>query len=300
LAVVGPINAYGVEFSSQNFAMDLEQFVEFDFEKYGVHYTQRKAIIGLLSKTLIDKMENIPNGKMADLWLAFKKNIDQKQILVYLYDDKLQKYFSDRNWAGEIRSTDGDYLMVVDSNFASLKTDSVIKRSIKKTTEISSDGSLKARVEITYNHTGKFVKDLITRYRVYAKVYVPDGSWFENGKIVYQKNETPVDLKKDLEYGNEYDKSYAAYFMIIEPGESKTMVLEYKLPDYINDLYKNDSYTLLIQKQPGLSGHDLAIDLNFGKMISAYSSSILPEYFRGKTLEFKDDLTVDRFYKIKF
>jgi hypothetical protein len=300
LEVVGPIENYGVVFSADNFAIDLERFVEFDYEKYGISPNQRKAIIGAISEVLIERVESGISDNFFDLWLAFKKNIDEKHILVYIFDEEIQKYFSDRNWAGEIMATEGDYLMIVDSNFASLKTDSVIERSIKRTINLNESGDLIARVEMTYNHTGDFVTDLVTRYRTYTKMYIPNGSWVERGWIREGGVDISIDTTSDLEYGNEYNKSYAAYFVVIEPGDSKTVILEYKLPDELKRQYENGNYSLIIQKQPGMPGHNLEIDLNFDKMISAYNSSSLPSKFGGKSIKWGDNLSVDRVYKLKF
>jgi len=300
LAVIGPIKSQGLTFSAKNFALDLEKFVEFDFSQYDVAYSERKEIIGDLADILIARMENIPTGDLVKLWLAVKKNIDQKQILVYMFDDKLQKYFSDRQWSGEVKATAGDYLMIVDSNLASLKTDSVMERSIKQTLKINNAGDLIAQLEITYQHNGQFLTDLITRYRTYAKVYVPEGSWFERGWIKAGDKETALDMSKDLEYGNEFGKSYAAYFLVIEPGHSKTIILEYKLPATLKNQSEKGQYSLTVQKQPGTSGHKLEIDLNFSRDIAAYKSDNFPSRFDGQSISWKTDLSVDREYIIKF
>lgn len=300
LAVLGPIDVHGIKFSANNFALDLEEFVEGGFEDKNIPYAERKSIIGLLSKIIIDRIENTTPNNFAKVWLAFKKNIDEKNILVYIFDDKLQKYFSDQNWAGEIRQTEGDYLMVVDSNFASLKTDAVMKRSIKKSLLINQSGELIGRLEVTYKHTGKFVKDLITRYRTYTKVYVPLGSWFETGFTTDGQKETALNMTDDLDYGSEYNKTFVTYFLIIEPGESKTIVLNYKLPAYLKNQYENGTYSLMVQKQPGTIGHKLEIDLNLSQEISAYKSATLPNYYNKKSISWLSDLSVDREYKLKF
>ncbi|NCN07299.1 DUF4012 domain-containing protein [Candidatus Falkowbacteria bacterium] len=300
LAVLGPINSHGIVFSENNFAMDLEEFVEGGFEAKNIPYDERKSIIGDLSKILISRIENTTAENFSKLWLAFKKNIDEKNILVYIFDNKLQQYFSDQNWAGEIRQTNGDYLMLIDSNFASLKTDAVMERSIKRSLSLNEAGDLMAHLEITYKHNGQFVKDLITRYRTYAKVYVPAGSWFESGSIKDETGETVLNMSSDLTYGNEYNKAYATYFVIIEPGKSKTVILNYKLPKNILDQYNQGTYNLLVQKQPGTIGHKLGIDLNLSKEISAYKAAILPNYYGKTSIGWESDLTVDREYKIKF
>lgn len=300
LEVVGPIESHGVVFRAENFAWDLEKFVENDFAGQNIPYEERKAIIGVLSNKLIEKMENTTSSDLVKLWLAFKKNIDQKNILVYMFDEQLQAYFSQRNWAGEIRPATGDYLMLIDSNFAALKTDSVMKRSIKRSLSLNTAGDLISRLEITYQHTGQFVRNFITRYRTYAKIYVPQGSWFENGQVKEGDKAISLDMSKDLEYGTEYGKAYVAYFLVIEPGATKTIILNYKLPAYLKKQFEDGSYSLLVQKQPGTIGHLLSIDLNLSQEISAYQADSWPSAYHKTSISWQSDLAADREYHLKF
>ena len=107
-------------------------------------------------------------------------------------------------------------------------------------------------------------------------------------------------MSSDLTYGNEYNKAYATYFVIIEPGKSKTVILNYTMQINILDQYNQGTYNLLVQKQPGTIGHKLGIDLNLSKEISAYKAAILPNYYGKTSIGWESDLTVDREYKIKF
>ncbi|MFA5047501.1 MAG: DUF4012 domain-containing protein [Patescibacteria group bacterium] len=300
LAVTGPITVQGVTFTSSNFAIELEKFVEFDYVDQGIHITQRKSIMGQLTKVMLDKVNRLPASDLFKLWLAFKKNIDQKNILVYLLDDKLQNYFVRQNWSGVVRKTGGDYLMVVDSNLGALKTDQVMKRSINYSVSSDKNGDLIGHLEITYQHQGKFIKDLITRYRTYTRVYAPSHSWFLKAYFKYNGDVIDLKIPQDVKISDELGKTYAATFFSVEPGESKTLVLDYRLPKEILKSYQDGAYQLTIQKQPGTSGHNLKVDLVFDKYLSAYHAGRQPQSISGKNISWSEDLSVDRSYSVKF
>lgn len=300
LSITGPVEIKNLTFKSDNFANDLEQFVEFDYVHYGIEKTERKAIIGLLTEIIINRLHGLSSNELMNLWLAFKKNIDEKHILVYLLDEELQRYFYDQNWSGVVKQVEHDYLMVVDSNLAALKTDPYIDRSISYNLVVNTEGDLIAKAEITYNHRGRFIPQLVTRYRTYTRIYVPAGSWFLKSYVKHQGTIQTLEILKDLVIGNELGKRYGAAFLVIEPGDSKTLILEYRLPENIKKQYQNGLYKFSVQKQPGTVGHNLKINLGFNQLIQAYHAHRPPVYFSGQEISWQTDLSKDRHYLIKF
>lgn len=300
LGVIGSIKVRGITFSAANFTKELEQFVEFDYPQYGLKKSERKAIIGELTEAIINKLYNLPANDWLTVWLAFKKNIEEKHILVYLLDKKLQESFFEKNWAGKVQETAGDYLLVIDSNLASLKTDQVMKKSINYNLKIDESGDLIAQLEITYQHEGNYKKDLITRYRDYLRFYVPDGSWFLKSYLKEGGQTTELAILKDLEVHQELAKRVAATFLVVEPQTEKTLVVTYRLPQKIKEQYQRGMYKFSVQKQAGTIGHDLKINLNFNQDISAYQSDNLPQSFKSKAISWETDLKVDREFIVKF
>ncbi len=300
LDLTGPITVDGVTFHKNNFAIELEQAVEFNYVDKGIPIEQRKAIIGDLTKEIMKRVMASSPTQLLALWGIMKDNIESKQIIAWLNDATLQDYFSNENWSGEVRAADSDYLYVVDANLAALKTDSVMKRSTSYALSVDANGDLTARAEITYQHAGKAVQALISKYRTYTRVYTPEGTWFTK---IYTKDKTGVqnyDLQKNVELKSELGKRSAGVFLEVQPGETKTLVLEYKLPASVKTLYQNGLYKLLVQKQPGTTGHNLGIDLKFGQLITAYHADKLPVSFKGKNLLFNLDLNSDQEVTVKF
>ncbi len=298
LDLTGPLTVDGITFNSNNFAIELEKIVEFDYVQRGIATENRKDIIGDLSAEMIRRFYQLSPMKMLDLWRIMKKNIDEKQIIAWLSEAELQNYFSSENWSGEVKGFAGDYFYLVDANLGALKTDQVIKRKINYTVAVNKDKKLAVIAKITYNHLGSKVTDLITRYRTYARIYVPEGvNWSriytidDSGQKQYQQQE--------IEYGKELGKSYAGVFLTVEPGKNKTLVVEYILPNNLQQKYAQGDYGLLIQKQPGTAGHQLEIALRFDNKISAYLFNKSVDYLRGGELGLNWDLLSDRVLNIK-
>ncbi len=298
LSVTGPLMVEDVLFNPENFTQTLEQFVEFDYADRGIHHTQRKAIISPLTILLIERINKLPPEDLLKVWLAFKQNMDEKNILVYFPDAQLQSYFENQNWSGVVKPAQGDYLMLIDSNLAALKTDQVMKRAIDYQVRVDDNGDLIARTAITYHHDGKPIKDLVTRYRTYARLYIPQGSWLLNAYIEDTTGRQDLEILKDVEIADDLGKRFAATFLIIEPGDRRTLVMEYRLPKNIREQYEQGRYSLLVQKQPGTIGHELKIGLDLNQSINAYQSQILPAFFGGDTIGWTTNLAVDREFRV--
>lgn len=300
LSITGPITVDGVTFTSENFALELERQVEFDYDDKGLEVHQRKKIIGDLTQEIINRLEKSSPLELLKVWSVMKKNKDEKQILVWFKNQDLQRYFSEQNWTGEVRYTDSDYLMIIDSNLAALKTDQVIKRELNYFLNTDANNNLVARVEINYHHAGKPVKYLITKYRSYTRIYLPEDTKIMKVFLKEGNSQQELTLGKEVNLSKELGKTVAGVFWEIDPLHSKTLILEYHLSPKVNQLYHQGKYSLLLQKQPGISGHKLRIDLRFAKNIIAYYADFLPVKFLGRNLLFENYLSQDREFIVKF
>jgi hypothetical protein len=263
IKLTGPITAHGITFDHANFVDLLEYRVEMEFRELGIPMSERKAVISELSEKLQDKLDSLPKEKWLDLANTLQKNLDEKHILLFFNDKDLQNIAKERGWAGEIRSSEGDYLMVVDANIGSLKTDSVMDKTIKydlrKEQSSTGDEYLVGKVTLTYTNNGKFAWNL-TRYRDYARIYVPQGSELIHAKGMMANDRTKEVGKVYTE--EEFGKTVFGAFISIEPKETKKLIFEYKLPNYIKEQMDKGNYNLLAQKQPGTVGHPFEFSFN--------------------------------------
>jgi len=258
ISITGDIDVNGLTFNNTNFTELLQYQVEKGYLRQGINDSERKEIIGILSQKILDKILDLPQEKWPDLWSVISQDINEKQMLIYSKDDYVQSYIIKENWGGQIRTTPGDYLQVVDANLASLKTDPAVHRTIEYSLR-QDNKNLIADVNITYDHQGDLTWKT-TRYRTYTRIYVPQGSTLlkSTGSMMDCKdtNEASVETIDEL------NKTSFGTFICIEPKESKTLHFKYKLPDKIHSSFTNDNeYNLLVQKQPGSANHDLLVHI---------------------------------------
>jgi len=268
LKLTGPIVAQDMIFTDTNYQDQLELMVGKLYQELNVPIAERKGIIKKLSDQIKIKLFTLPLSKVPDLLDIAYKALDQKQVMFYSVDSDLEKLILAKNWGGEIKKTDNDYLMVVDSNMASLKTDQYVDRTINYLLA-NKNGDLVSKVVITYKNNADFTWKS-TRLRTYTRVYVPLGSELisSSGAMENDKIKDPNHTPGQIEKGQEFDKTYFGAFITIEPHETGVLSFEYKLPKKIAEQINLGTYNLLIQKQPGVIP-SLTLDLKFDKNIKS-------------------------------
>lgn len=268
LRQTGNIEMDGEVFTPENLMDVLQYKVEKEYYDKGIPEIQRKDIVGKLGEKIFEKLANLPSSKWSGLFNVTKKDLAEKHILIWSKNQELQAIINREGWGGGVRSSDGDYLLVVDANLASLKTDSVMDRKINYSLSPDASGKLHAKVGVTYKNSGTFTWKT-TRYRTYTRIYVPAGSTLVGGTGMMENDKIsdPARRPGKIDVGEELGKTYFGAFISIEPGEERTLSFEYVLPDKIKNQISNGLYKLLVQKQSGTLGHPLTFNLIFDKNI---------------------------------
>ena len=213
-----------------------------------------KKIIGDLMVKILEILPKKINQKnLVNILSMFQENLSEKQILFYFNDSKAQQAVSSRNWAGEVKATDHDYLMVVNTNVAGQKTDRKIIENIDHYSEVSSNGVIINTLKITRKHSGVKNEPLVGVRNVnWMRIYVPVGS-----KLISANGFTPpesqylnkrpdsnwltspllsneVNAWQDPETGTkvylEDGKTVFANWTMVDPGQSVEIVIKYQLP----------------------------------------------------------------------
>ncbi|MFH0819213.1 MAG: DUF4012 domain-containing protein [Patescibacteria group bacterium] len=300
--LTGAIEIEGEEYNEENFIDKLQQRVEFRYQAAGESDAERKDIISELATILMDRILNLPKEKWGDVWNMINQDANEKHILLSFKNEEVQKYITTLKWDGSVRDqeyTGEDFIMLVDSNMAALKTDKVMDRSIDY--KLSKNGEdLIATLTATYQNNGTF-SNTTTRYRSYARIYVPLGSelisstgFMTNDKL---KGGTPTAalVKQD----EELNKTVFEGFIAIEPKAQEQIVLTYKLPLEIKNLISNNEYQLYIQKQAGTLNHGLTINFDIGQSIKEISALDLNAEMDNNKVQLSGDLRTDKSIKIQ-
>jgi len=292
IKLTGPIEipGYPYTFTSENFIDELQYHVEINYKKLGINSRHRKDILNDLSFEIIKEVLGLPKEKIGDLIKIIKEELDRKQILLYFHDEKIANIVKEQNWSGEVKIAPSDYVLWVDANLAALKTDVVMERKLSYQLETQNSGRIKAKVTMHYKNNGSFTWRT-TRYRSYARVYVPLGSEFIRC----------IGGRQDItDTGIDLGKTWFGDFIQIEPQEARTLTFEYYLPDTVSETIRNNEYGLLIQKQCGTKDYDLDVDLSFPKKITSFEPKNRGKLENENEVKFDWDLGQDRESKVNF
>lgn len=241
LSVVGPVEVPGYpgEYDAETGVLDLEYQVEQAFYKQGISRGERKSIMNLLGNIILERAKGLSISGKYDLFKVVLDDLHKKDIQISFKDDSLQEIVRAAGWSGEIdREWESDYLLAVDSNMNSFKTDYRMRRKMDYSIDLSGKQP-KAKLVVTYEHTAK-EKDFMTKdYQSFARIYVPEGSWLES----------VTGNAKPAVFGSELGKKYFGAIVQIPLGATRSVTWTYALPE---DFDVTD-YDLLIEKQPGLN-----------------------------------------------
>lgn len=295
LKVSGPIMVDGQEFNADNFTEKLEYEVEFGFNNKGLDFDQRKKILVDLSHAILSKMKLDIFKQWPKYFALSQKMFSEKHILAYSTNPEMQKVLLARGWAGEIKNSVGDYLLWADANMGALKTDKVMNKEIIYSFAPTGTDKYLGAIKMKYANTGSFTK-FTTRYRTYARVFLPLGSQFisVSGSMKTDKSTEPA----LVDQGIEKEKQWFGTFISIEPGKTKELVWQFYLSPNIVSQIKNGSYNLFAQKELGTIGDKLTLDFNFGKNITFASPSEEAKYIGDQKYNYSTDLRLDRNFQV--
>src|SRR3989344_6863477 len=226
----------------------------------------RKGIIASLLYATMQKALGVSPGKYwGPLFQQAIVDASEKHILFSVNNTDAQKGLDALNWAGRIKSFEGDYLHINDANFSGAKTNMFIKQNGRIDYEIVSDGAITKTVTIEYRNPEKHSDCNLERgglclnaiHRDFQRVYVPKGSTLVSNKGSQVKVGTHED--KVL------SKTYFEGFFTLNPLGKSSMIYKYKLPFRV----EKGVLPVMIQKQGGVEVVPMEIYVN-GKKVETF------------------------------
>ncbi|MBT3817507.1 MAG: DUF4012 domain-containing protein [Candidatus Magasanikbacteria bacterium] len=297
LEKTGDIEVQGMTFTKDNVIEMLEREVEYDFAKKGIDFKERKQIMRPFFEAILKKVgyEMVFGG--SEYIELFKKMIEEKHILVYAVDLDISTLVKTHDWGGEMVKNDDDYFLWVDANLAALKTDHVLERSLDYQIKLSEDAYI-AEVDMTYTHDGIF-DWRTTRYRSYARVYVPEGSLLKETKMIDPAGNTQIIDPNMVDSGIENGRQWFGVFIVIEPGTEEHLIFTYQVAPSVVKQMSSGIYNLYAQKQLGTKAHSLTIAHEFGTTIEAATPAEEKENWGNTQYTIDTDLRVDRTFSVQ-
>lgn len=307
LKLTGPIHlpTSGLEVNDQNVVTTLETVIDTNKE-----VNKPKKVLGELSDALLKSLSDQPSSTLPKLSKILLNSLTGREIQVYLKNPELQNIISAHSWDGKLIKTDGDYLNIVSTNIAGGKTNGVINDVVSLKSVINEDGGVTNILQITRTHRGNSDQPLTNeKNNDYLRVYVPlnatlisafgfeplDSEAFRSAEFTVEKDPelsiikstTTLDLASKTEIFSENGKTVFANWVQVNPGETRTVTITYrlpfnlslatsqKLPDWMSllagNVNKNEShlpYSLIIQKQSGKINQTYQVEIETPKSLS--------------------------------
>jgi len=200
------------------------------------NYDNRKKIIGPMMNSILANAMGLTSDKVPALFEAIFKSVIEKHVLLYMFDDDVQRAVEVFGIAGRLDEYDGDYLLVNDANLGGRKSNLYVTQEVSQDIVVTRDGTVEKTLTITYKNPMRHDGWLNSVLPNYVRVYVPEGSELIDFQGVSEKEDPYTELGKTV---------FAGFFELRPLGVAK-ITIQYKLP------FKADAdYKLLIQKQPG-------------------------------------------------
>ena len=245
-----------------------------------------KKIIDDLARTILEQRDTlITSENIPDIISLVLESIEERQLLVYWNEPSGQQVLADNGWDGSLVTADtNDYLMVVHTNIAGGKSDRVIRDVVEVDSSIATTGVIKNTVTLTRTHHGKEGTGFSGVRNVdYIRFYVPPGSrllstegftkpdelLFEEPpeEFAYDDDYLAIETNKryddenDTEVFSSFGKTVFANWLMVDPGESRSVTLEYVLPETIAAM--PEEFDFYIQKQSGWQGAQVDYTLSW-------------------------------------
>ncbi len=234
-------------------------------------YAKRKQFISQLLQVVLDRVTN-NNGQIqwAEVGKQVARALQRRDVLITLNDPKFNQILREADFDGALRASNGDYLLVVDSNLGYNKANAALQESLAYT--ITLEATPQAELTIVYTQTGETAAachhqvpnygeqvtydSLVQQcYWDYRRVYVPaDAQLIEASRHPTHPGELITGGVSDgaTQTTTENDKTVFSTLLVVPRGQRVESYLRYTLPQAM--LQNNGAqaqYHLVWQKQSG-------------------------------------------------
>ena len=344
LAVIGPIDMireYGLIFTADNFWLKTQELAE---RKADVTNEPKKIIGDLMNQLISELPARITKDNLLPLLKILEESLSGKHIMFYFTDTDLQNKIVELGWDGGLKQTAKDYLAVINTNIAGGKSDRKISQTVSHQAEIMPNGEIIDTVKISRTHKAiKREPFCGVRNVDWLRIYVPLGSelidaqgfcpvdkiffkpadpaWQNDPDVYAAEGSAQIHQASGTKIYQELGKTVFANWSQVDPGESTTITLKYKLPFKINNLKQQSNlaladkiidqatallnpgqkelypYSLLVQKQPGAPASQIFTNLiaNNRQVVWKYPKAITASE---TGWQINDSLNSDKFWAV--
>jgi hypothetical protein len=257
------------------------------------------------------------NGSLFQLVRATSLSFNEKQTLVYMFDDDMQAIVSRAGWSGAIPDVPGDRIIPVDSNVGWSKVDRNIERSLVYEVALNQVEPSIAKVTVGYKNLslpgssecgtqslkpGASYGDLKnTCYWNLLRLYTAEGGAFISADplplpatSVYAGLGLGASGDDTVALGIGPGGSFVSGLLVVPPGDERTTSFTMQLPPSVLKWDHNRAtYTLNLAVQPGTRGRETTVRVELPSGYEFVSGSIRPTSIIDSTIRFDFTLIED-------
>ena len=287
LRILGPISpvGYNEEINADNFFERAEFYSEVGFTPGS---TGKKDFLGACAAELLTKIRTLDISGLSSVLRVFATSAIEKHLLFAFETPLLSELLTKNNLTGSIRSFEGDYLMVVDSNLGANKANYYIERSLTYDVQIDRDGPIKASLDLNYLHKGKTETWPGGKYKNYLRVYVPEGSVLVETEGFSSEVKTTHDLGKTVFEG----------LVEVAVDSTQSISLVYNLPETLSVSDSRLQYDLYVQKQAGIVADPLQVRVSWPQYLAV--SEVNKGIIKDNLWNLQTDLRLDQEIQLIF
>lgn len=262
-----------------------------------------KKFIASMFKAILGNLVTLPPEKTIAILEALWTSMEEKHLLFYFDSPDLESLVATLGADGDIHSSQGDNLFVVDSSLTT-KGYTPIQENIEYEVIINPDGSLTGQVTLDWAFPAGAVQsdpaiaEWVARGKSpdfwdFARVYIPKGGIWSGT----DGNDSPT------QFAEEMDKAMLGNLFILTPGANKQIRQHYLLPDSIQKVGNRSYYRLLVQKQPGTRGHSLTVRITLPQgaaLVTSRPAADSVYELRETVVEFRVQLVTDQAFEVVF
>jgi hypothetical protein len=283
---------YDEYINKDNFYIKTQTHVEKDFFPGSV---QKKSYLSSLTNQLMIHLENDVNK---DVLGAFKKSLDEKQIVMFFRNEDLQKSIDQAGWSGKLLAPSCalpidqcvvDSFFSVDANLGVNKANFFVARYFDIQTRINSQGLISKKALLTYQNDSSYEIFPGGTYKNYLQLLLPRDSQIK----LITKNGTKIE-SYDVQNTDAFQT--IGFYFEVAPKSRVVIEIDYDLTQKI--LAGKNGYQLIVQKQIGSLNNDvkLTFDLPSNVSIDKNNFSALA---KDNKLIYNTSLTTDKIFLIE-
>jgi hypothetical protein len=277
-----------------------------------------RAFMNSVLQGLLDQLSGSQiNGRLFQLAQQSSQALNEKQMLVHMFDDDLQKIVSEAGWDGGITDFTGDRIALVDSNIGWSKVDRNIDRSLEYEVTLHRAEPSTARVTVGYKNrslpetsdcdaqrlrTGASYSDLKnTCYWNLLRIYTADGVVLISADPLPLPGNSILAVRglggagdDTVAPGSDPGGGFIGGLIVVPPGGERRTSFTMQLPDSVVEWDEDRvTYTLDLNAQPGAQGRDTMIWVEMPVDYEYVDGSVKPTSVVGGRIRFDLPLTKD-------